>query len=263
MSYWVLLAVSLLFSAVGFYMYIYFFSVGYGLAIAALGGALAIGFRESIRPPELLMCLLLVVYGLRLSGYLVIREVRSAAYRKVLSPEMERSRKMSLLPKLAIWIGCALLYTLMTIPLYFRLQNGAAPDAMLWVGLVVMLCGILLEAAADLQKSAAKKKSPHAFVFTGLFRIVRCPNYLGELILWLGMLLGGVTALRGPLQWTAAIAGYALIVYIMFSGARRLELRQDRNYGQESAYQRYVKTVPILLPLVPVYSLKKHSWLAA
>ena len=263
MSYWVLLSVSLLFSAVGFYMYIYFFSVGYGLSVAALGATLALGFRRTLHPPELLMCLLLMVYGLRLSGYLLIRELKSAAYRKVLTPEMERSRRMSLVPKLAIWISCALLYTLEIIPLYFRLQNGAKPDAMLWIGLMVMLCGILLEIAADLQKTVAKRKAPYAFVSTGLFRIVRCPNYLGELILWLGMLLGNATALRGPLQWAAALAGYALLVYIMFSGARRLELRQDRNYGQDPAYQRYVQTVPILLPLVPIYTLKKHRWLAA
>ena len=244
-------------------MYIYFFSVGYGLSVAALGAALAIGFRHALHLPELLMCLLLVVYGLRLSGYLLIRELKSAAYRKVLTPEMERSRRMSLFPKLAIWISCALLYTLEIIPLYFRLQNGAKPDVLLWIGLAVMFCGFLLEVAADLQKTVAKRKAPYAFVSTGLFRIVRCPNYLGELILWLGMLLGGTTALKGPLQWAAALMGYVLIVYIMFSGARRLEIRQDRNYGQDPAYQRYVQTVPILLPLVPIYTVKRHKWLAA
>ena len=263
MSYWVLLLVSLLFSAVGFYMYIYFFSVGYGLSAAALGAALAIGFRPRIGIGELLVCLLLVVYGLRLSGYLLIREIKSLAYRKVLSPEMTRSRKMPIGPKLAIWVSCALLYTLETIPVYFRLQNGAPADAMLYIGFAVMLLGLTLEACADLQKTAAKKKAPYAFVSTGLFRFVRCPNYLGELLFWLGVLLTGTTAFRGAWQWALALLGYALLIYIMFSGARRLEIRQNKNYGSDPAYQEYISQVPILLPFLPLYSVEKHKWLVA
>ena len=49
----------------------------------------------------------------------------------------------------------------------------------------------------------------------------------------------------------------------MFSGARRLEIRQNKNYGSDPEYQQYVKTVPILLPFVPLYSVEKHKWLVA
>lgn len=263
MSYWIILLVSLIFSAVGFYMYIYFFSVGYGLSVAAIGVTLLIGFRARVQTGELLLCLLLVIYGLRLSGYLLIREIKSKAYRKVLSPELERSRRMSIGPKLAIWISCALLYTVETIPVFFRLKNDAPSDAMLYVGLAVMLCGLILESCADLQKTAAKKKAPYDFVSTGLFGFVRCPNYLGELVFWFGVQLQGSTALSGVGQWALALLGYVLLIYIMFSGARRLEIRQNKNYGDNPAYQKYVKTVPILLPFIPLYSVEKHKWLAA
>ena len=47
----------------------------------------------------------------------------------------------------------------------------------------------------------------------------------------------------------------------MFGGARRLELRQNRNYGADPEYQAYVKKTPILLPLVPFYSVAKYKWL--
>ena len=263
MSYWVLLLVSLLACSVGFHMYIWFFSVGYGLSIAAIGAALAIAFHGSMTLPEWLACLLLLVYGCRLSGYLLIRERRSVAYRKVLNPEIDRSKRMPIYAKLALWVTCGVLYTLMTSPLYFRLQNGAPADAMLWIGLVVTACGIALEATADLQKSVAKRKNSRRFVDTGLYSFVRCPNYLGELLIWLGVLLTGTTALRGAWQWALAILGFALIVWIMFSGARRLELRQDRNYGADPEYQKYVRTVPILIPFVPLYSVKKYKFLVA
>ena len=262
MDFWIVLLISFLCSAVGFVMYIYFFSVGYGLAVAGIALALLIGFWGSAGLPETLVCLLLVFYGLRLAGYLLIRDQKSAGYRKVLNPERERSKKMPFGPKVAIWTGCALLYFLETCPVYFRLQNGTKADAMLWAGAIVMALGILLELLADIQKSAAKKASPRRFVDTGLYRFVRCPNYLGEVILWLGVLLTGVTSLRG-LQWLAAISGYVLIIYVMISGARRLEIRQDKNYGSDPEYQKYVKTVPILFPFIPLYSVKKYKIFAA
>jgi steroid 5-alpha reductase family enzyme len=127
--------------------------------------------------------------------------------------------------------------------------------------MIITVLGITLEAASDLQKNKLKKKNPNRFCSTGLFKIVRCPNYLGELIIWTGVFISGFTTLSGIGQWIVSIIGYLGIVYIMFSGARRLELRQDRTYGTDKEYQKYVKTTPILIPLIPLYSVKKHKWL--
>ena len=263
MNLWIVIAVSLIAACVGFRNYIWFFSVGYGLAISAIGTALVIGFRGTLTLPELLVCLLLIIYGLRLSGYLLIREIKSIAYKKILSPEIERSKRMPLIAKITLWIVCGLLYFLMTCPIYYRLNNGAAADTMLWIGFAVMVCGVIMETVADRQKTSAKKKNTNRFVDTGLYKIVRCPNYLGELLIWTGMLLTGTTALSGILQWVLAAAGYLLIVWVMFSGARRLEIRQDKNYGDDPEYQKYIRTVPIIIPFVPLYSVKKYKFLVA
>ncbi len=47
------------------------------------------------------------------------------------------------------------------------------------------------------------------------------------------------------------------------SGARRLELRQDKNYGADPEYQEYVRKVPIIIPFIPLYSVKKFKFLVA
>ena len=49
----------------------------------------------------------------------------------------------------------------------------------------------------------------------------------------------------------------------MFGGARRLEMRQNRNYGSDPEYQKYVSSTPIMLPFIPLYSVEKHKWLVA
>ena len=136
-------------------------------------------------------------------------------------------------------------------------------DLWAWIGAAVVLCGILLEAVADAQKSAAKKINSKRFVDTGLYRLVRCPNYLGEVTIWTGALLSGIGASLTWWQWLIAAIGYLGILYVMFSGARRLELRQDEVYGSDPEYQAYVKRTPILLPFLPIYSVKKYKWLQA
>ena len=224
---------------------------------------LLILFRQGMTAGVAVQCLLLIAYGIRLGGYLLLREVRSPAYKKVLNPELDRSRQMGIVPKVALWISCALLYTMQTSPVFFRLLNGDGTGATVIAGAVIMAAGLLLEGAADLQKSSAKKREPYRFVDTGLYRLVRCPNYLGEMVFWLGVLISGVGSLHGALQWVVAAGGFILIVFVMFSGARRLEIRQNRNYGEDPEYQKYVKTVPILLPFVPLYSVEKYKFLMA
>ena len=165
--------------------------------------------------------------------------------------------------KIAIWVTCALLYLTQVLPVLYRFSVGAKDSVMAYVGIGVMALGLILETSADIKKNNAKKINPRRFVDTGLYRIVRCPNYLGEMIFWTGVLLSGIGALISVWQWVLAVIGYVGIIYVMFSGARRLEIRQNKNYGNDPEYQAYVKKVPILLPLIPLYSVEKYKFLVA
>jgi steroid 5-alpha reductase family enzyme len=262
MSFFVLFGLAMLISSIGFYKFIYFISLGYGFSIAAIGVALIILFRGVMNPILFLMCVMFVIYGCRLGGYLAMREWKNASYRQHMKAEVNDGSTMPFFVKVCIWVMCALLYVLEVSPVFFRLQNGGAVDGITIVGAVIMACGILLESMSDHQKSAAKKINPKRFCDTGLFRIVRCPNYLGEMIFWTGVVITAIGAAFGW-QWVVIAIGYVGIIFVMFSGARRLEIRQDKNYGSDPEYQKYVSTVPILLPFIPLYSVKKHKWLVA
>lgn len=261
--FWMLFGAALLISAIGFYKYVYFISLGYGFSIAGLGLFMLFLFREGLSAGTVLACLLLMVYGCRLGGYLLLREWKSASYRSTMKTEIKDGKTMGFGVKCAIWVTCAALYVTQVTPVFYRLLNGGGTDGFCIAGLVVMAFGILFESAADWQKSQAKKKNPKRFCDTGLYRIVRCPNYLGEMIFWTGVLLSGVNTLSGVGQWSLALVGYVGIVFVMFSGARRLELRQNRNYGSDPEYQAYVKRVPIMVPFVPLYSVAKYKFLIA
>ena len=252
--------ISLVVCLVGFYKYVYFLSIGYGFAVAAIGVALAVmsllgTFEASLA--HYIFFALFVIYGMRLSGFLLIRELKNAAYRKTLKEATGEEKGMPAFVKVTIWIVVSVLYVAQTSPVYFRMYNGGEVSAFLWAGIVISVCGIGLEAWADEQKSAQKKVRPDMVATKGLYKIVRCPNYFGEILFWTGVFVSSLDILTGIGQWLAAIISYICIVYIMFNGAQRLEKRQMKRYGNNDEYKAYADKTPIIIPFLPIYHLNK------
>lgn len=262
MNFLRLFVAAMLISSIGFKNYVWFISLGYGFSIAGEGLLMLLLYGEKLTLGTILCCALFVIYGLRLGGYLAIREFKSSSYKKNMTGEIKDGKTIPMGVKIAIWVTCALLYVTQVSAVFYRLHNASGSSVWTYVGVVVMLFGVVLESAADWQKNEAKKVNPRRFVDTGLYRIVRCPNYLGEMIFWTGVLISGIGAVTGA-QWVVVLVGYVGIIYVMFSGARRLEVRQNKNYGQDPEYQKYVKSVPILVPFIPLYSVEKYKWLVA
>lgn len=256
---WVLLIVSAVLCSVGFYKFVYFMSVGYGLAVAGIGATIGIiGLsRGDLSLAAAVLCLLAIVYGFRLGGFLFIREMKSAAYRKTLNAQTEKPVPFPV--KLVMWLFMAVLYVVQMSAIWYREATApTAPTHIAWVGAAIMLCGICIEALADKQKSDAKKLNPNKPAMTGLYKYSRCPNYFGEILFWTGVFVSGLNILKGW-QWVIAILGYVTIFFIMVSGAKRLEKRQNKNYGKLQEYRRYADKTPILIPFIPVYHLVKEE----
>ena len=260
----IFLIVSFIVSSVGWFYFIYFFSIGYGLSISALSVATVAMYWSEMTLPVAILCGVLFVYGIRLALYLFIRERKSASYKKILYQPENTARK-PMFVMFMIWISCALLYVGQMSPAAFYLDNLkerlAVNEVWAWIGAVLATLGVLIEMIADAQKSAAKKVNPHRYVDTGLYRIVRCPNYFGEVLMWTGSFVICFGACCSVWQWVIASLGYIGIVYVMFSGARRLELRQTEVYGSIPEFQAYISRTPLILPFVPIYSVARHTWL--
>ena len=72
LSFWILMGLALLVSSMGFYKFLYFISLGYGFSVAVMGVAMLAMFYDSLSIVTALMCLMFVVYGCRLGGYLLL-----------------------------------------------------------------------------------------------------------------------------------------------------------------------------------------------
>ena len=257
-----LFVAAMVISSIGFKNYVWFISIGYGLSIAGEGALMMFLYGKTLDVGTIIACALFVIYGLRLGGYLAFRELKSTSYKKNMTGEIKDGKTVPFGVKIAIWVTCALLYVTQVSGVFYRLDNAIASDVWTYIGSVIMLLGLVLESVADIQKNKAKKINPKRFVDTGLYKFVRCPNYLGEMIFWTGVLVSGISGVKGW-QWVIVAIGYIGIIFVMFSGARRLEIRQNKNYGKDPEYQKYVKSVPIMVPFIPLYSVEKYKWLVA
>ena len=263
----ILLAVCAVLCAVGFYKFVYFLSIGYGFAVA--GGGIAVLVMYLINPTAtpwwiiLIETALFIAYGARLSGFLLIREFKNATFKKtdVAKETLAKNgeKKMPVFVLATIWVTVSVLYVAQVSPMLFRYDNGSTDFVVPVIGFAVSVFGLVLESIADKQKSAQKKERPDMVATKGLYKICRCPNYLGEILFWTGVFISGITAYGSVGQWITAVLAYVSIVYIMFNGAQRLEKRQMERYGENEEYNEYANKTPIIIPLLPIYHLNKKK----
>ena len=261
----ILLAVCAVLCAVGFYKFVYFLSIGYGFAVA--GGGLAIFIMYLLNPSAtpiwlvLIQMILFIAYGVRLSGFLLVRELKNISFKKtdVAKDTLAKNneKKMPVFVLATIWVSVSVLYVAQVSPMLFRYTNASADVIVPMIGVVISVAGLILESIADNQKSAQKKVRPDMVATQGLYKLVRCPNYLGEIIFWTGIFVSGVTTYATVGQWITAVLAYICIVFIMFNGAQRLEKRQMARYGENEEYNTYANKTPIIIPFLPIYHLNK------
>ena len=119
------------------------------------------------------------------------------------------------------------------------------------LGLLVWVSGFSIEVISDYQKSEFKKDPANKdrFINTGLWSLSRHPNYFGEIVLWVGMLIMAVPLLSG-FRWFVLIS--PVFVYILLtriSGIPMLQRRANSRWGKDPEYQEYLQTTRLLTPL--------------
>ena len=250
-------AVALIATLVGFIKFIYFISLGYGLSIASIG-VYFLFTQKKLDMREISLGILYFLYGFRLGVFLLIRDLKNHSYNEKMSEERNSSKEVNCFMKILVWISCASLYSCQTSPLIFRFNSKKKDNYIFYVGIVIAFIGFLIEARADHEKNQAKRITPNRFVDTGLYRIVRCPNYFGEILFWTGNFISGIKIYSNYVHWGVSGFGYLCIILVMYSGTKKLESRQNISYGNDLDYQNYVQKTPILFPFIPIYTFQKN-----
>ena len=84
----------------------------------------------------------------------------------------------------ALWIT----FTLLSSLIIFTSNHSGNLEIYDYIGIITWISGLFIEVVADKQKSDFKNdiSNKNKFISTGLWKYSRHPNYLGEIIEWLG-----------------------------------------------------------------------------
>jgi len=243
----------------------YSFSVGFSLSVAAMGLALLNIFGDTLLGTNgaalsksfapLLLVSSMIFHGIRLGSFFVLREIAVPSKHE----QIKSFDKTSLLNRLPFSIAVGFLYAFMVTPALFLCRASAQgvlsfkADKVTALGAALAWLGAVIEAISDLQKFVAKRGKDKSKFFqgptTGWFGVSRHPSFFGEILFWLGILVGGTPGLQiNILAWIVSLLGFYAIYNIMIRATVRLEKKQREKYGRQPDYEKWKKKVPQLFP---------------
>lgn len=208
--------------------------------------ALLISQRDGWDPRALLLTGLVTLWYLRLGSFLFRRVRRDGKDGRFDEIKPDFLAFLLAWTLQGLWVFVTLLAALIAI------TGNLHPPLGAWalIGSLVWLAGFAMEAIADAQKSAFKKNPANAgrFIQSGLWAYSRHPNYLGEIMLWLGIALIALPCFAGW-QWLGLLSPVFVAVLILgISGVPLLEKRADAKWADDAEYQRYKANTPVLIP---------------
>lgn len=238
-------------SALGFWKREYGVSYGYGGAVALAAYS---AFRMASTPLGRIHALLHIVYGVRLSLFLLFRESTVPKF-KQLKEKIEQNSPPRRVERTPFILSCAALYWWMNFPVFVTsslatpLREGSTLARAVSACLVMAAAGLVTQVCGDTHKYWAKRLDEKKLVTGGLFSIFRHPNYTGELILWSFSSLAGIltaTSVFGQ-SWralgmiTGSVLGAVGIAFILALAATGLERRQKEEYGDLDTFKEWRK----------------------
>jgi steroid 5-alpha reductase family enzyme len=136
---------------------------------------------------------------------------------------------------------------------------GGGPLSWIDYGLALVFVGlVIVETVADQQQWDFHKEKKRlaglgqplpdpyekGFVHTGLWRMVRHPNYAAEQAIWIVFYFFSVAATGMPLNWS--VTG-ALLLVLLFKGST--DFSESISAGKYPEYAMYQKSAPRFIPI--------------
>ena len=190
---------------------------------------------------NLILSIVIIVWALRLGSFLFKRIKKAGEDKRFKEIKKSPTRFFMTWSLQGMWVSvcsaCAL--TALANP------NGVQTNLLFYCGLFTFLTGFILEIIADTQKSKFRSnpENKDRFINSGLWSLSRHPNYLGEIILWLGITIMSISALSGWQYVTliSPIFTYVLLAYV--SGVRLLEASGKKKWGHLEDYKKYLNLI--------------------
>ncbi|MEK9586769.1 MAG: DUF1295 domain-containing protein [Halieaceae bacterium] len=196
--------------------------------------------------PQWLIAAMILVWAGRLGSFLFRRIHAAGGDQRFDHIKISSSRFFVAWTLQGAWVvmtSCAAVSAILS-------EQPTAVGTVFAIGAAMWVVGFVIEVVADRQKSRfrADPANEGRFINTGLWARSRHPNYFGEILLWAGIAVMAIPYLSGT-QWVVMLSPlfvHALLTRV--SGIPTLVRRGQQLWGDDPAYQAYLKSTPLLVP---------------
>ena len=209
---------------------------------------LALFLSAGVDGRVILVWALVVIWAIRLGAFLFSRIKKAGKDDRFDEIKPSFIRFLNAWTIQGLWVTFTMTAALVTI----TTANRKELDLFALIGFLVWVFGFAMEVVADYQKSRfnADPNNKGKFIQSGLWSRSRHPNYFGEIVLWIGVMIIALPVLRGW-QWVALISPiFVTLLITRVSGVPLLEKKADQKWGGQADYEAYKKRTPGLIPRV-------------
>ena len=233
-----------------FFIHSYFFKSDIFFDLVGSFSFLSIGIASLLLLPDIdanqiLIFFLLVFWSLRLGPFLFLRRI-GAGNDERLSEYFKSPISLYFLWCMnSLWV----FFTSLSIIIIFSSNISNDFGLLQWLGLIIWVFGYIIEVTSDSQKNRFNKTNKGKFINIGLWKYIRHPNYLGEIIIWFGIFvisLNYIESFPSMLSILSPIFVFILLRYL--SGVPQLEKRGDQKWGDLKEYVKYKEKTGIIFP---------------
>ncbi|HSV84993.1 MAG TPA: DUF1295 domain-containing protein [Levilinea sp.] len=207
---------------------------------------LALFLSAGVDGRAILVWALVVIWAVRLGSFLVSRIKKAGKDDRFDEIKPSFIRFLNVWTIQGLWVTFTMVAALVTI----TTTNRKELDMFALIGFLVWVFGFSIEVVADVQKSRfnADPANKGKFIESGLWSRSRHPNYFGEIVLWIGVMIIALPVLQGW-QWVALISPvFVTLLLTRVSGVPLLEKKADQKWGGQADYETYKKQTPMLIP---------------
>ena len=220
---------------------------GMGFILVA---AVSVYFGDGWTGRSVLVLLLTLVWGLRLSIHILIRNWGKGEDFRYQKFRNNAGDKFWITSLYNVFLLQAMLLLIIAFPIMF-VGSAPFPRHIVWtdlLGTALWMTGFIFEALGDLQlkRFLAEPENRGQVMKYGLWRYTRHPNYFGETLIWWGIFCITPSAPHG---WMTII-GPILITFMLLKVSGVTMLEEDLK-GRREGYAEYVRNTSAFIPWFP------------
>jgi steroid 5-alpha reductase family enzyme len=220
----------------------------WGLGFAVTSCVLAITI-DGDRTRQVLLAVMVSVWGLRLAGYLAKRNIGHGEDWRYKAMRKKKGASFGIVSLVTVFGLQGVLMWVVSLPVMFGNADsspGVGPLAVM--GIMAWITGLAFEAVGDLQLSRFKADPANAgkVMDKGLWSLTRHPNYFGDALLWWGIGIVGAETGSGAI----GLVGPVVMTFFLLrvSGVPMLERSLSK---RREGYADYVARTSSFIPRPP------------